>query len=130
MTRQDFVLILRKLLLRMEREEWEFDEYFGSTSYNDDKGYLTYAATGIDTFRLRFLGPKQKTAIPNVLVVWPDSTTEHRPYTNLVGLLKQGERPILLYCPVSLKEISPERHRRRVSRILQSANVQFIKDSQ
>ena len=120
----------RNLLKRMEEEEWEFNEYFGSTPYNDGKGYRKYAATGIDTFTLKFLGPKQKTSIEKVLVVWPDSTTEYRPLNNLRGLSKQGVRPAFLYCPINPKDIYPEKHRLNVMKQLTLNNVEYIKENQ
>jgi len=127
MNRQELVLTLRKLLLRMEREECELEQELGfSWDINQNTGIKQYKTNGIDTFTLRFLGPKPQSYIPPVTVVYCDGRTEERSYTNVRGLINA----VYLYCPVSLKEITPERHRRRVSRILQSANVQFIKDSQ
>lgn len=126
MTRQDFVLILRKLLLRMEREEWEFDEYFGSTSYNDGKGSFKYTATGIDTFTLKFLGPKRNSHIPPVTVVYCDGKTEERSYTNIRGL----HNVVYLYCPIDPATITPEYHRRKVLTHFKLSNVQYIKENQ
>ena len=127
MNRQELVLTLRKLLLRMEREECELEQELGfSWDINQNTGIKQYKTNGIDTFTLKFLGPKRNSHIPPVTVVYCDGKTEERSYTNIRGL----HNVVHMYCPINPNTISPERHRRRVSRILQSANVQFIKDSQ
>jgi len=129
MTRQQVVLLLRKLLKRMEEEEFEINEFYGH-DYVVVGSVYKYINTGHDTFVLKFLGPKQKTVIENVLVVWPDSTTEYRPWNNLRGLSKQGVRPAFLYCPVNPKDIYPETHRLNVMKQLTLNNVHYIKENQ
>ena len=128
MTRQQVVLLLRSLLKRMEEEEWEFNENFGHDCVPVQSAYK-YVANKRDTFTLRFTGPKQNSEIPNILIVWPDSTTEYRPWRNLRGLSKRGERPTLLYCPIDPNTITPEKHRLNVLKQFQLSNVQYIKET-
>lgn len=125
MTRQQVVLLLRKLLLRMEEEEFELSEYCGNTSYPDKKGFLIYTATGWDTYTLKFLGSKKNSHIPPVTVVYCDGKTEERSYTNIRGL----HNVVHMYCPINPSTITPEKHRLKVLQQFQLSNVQYIKEN-
>ena len=126
MNRSKLVIYLRNLLLRMENEEWELDEELGTAWIMVDSKSKQYIGNGIDTFTLRFLGPKQKTAIPPITVVYCDGKTEERSYTNVRGLINA----VYLYCPIDPATITPEYHRRKVLTHFKLSNVQYIKENQ
>lgn len=128
MNRKQAITLIRRLLKRTENEEYEISQEFGYASIPSDH-INKYILANLDTVTIKFLGPKTKTKIPPVLIVWPNGTTEERSYQNLRGLIKQNMRPTYLYCPINPNTIYPESHRQKVLSQLRKNNVCYIKEN-
>lgn len=123
MARADAIILLRRLLKRMEQEEWTLDENLGYDPILTEHSYSKHELNGLDSYTLNFRGPKQKTSIPDVLVVWPDGYSERKPYREVRGIQRNGERPIYKYCPIKLSDIKPINHQKAVIECFRTSDI-------
>lgn len=119
MNRKQVIILIRRLLKRMENEEYEIKEEFDYNFLTD-----TYLPTNLDVISLRFLGPKRRTKIPPVLIVWPNGTTEERSYNQVRGL---NPTPTYLYCPIDINAVEPIDFRNELLTNFTRDNVNYKK---
>lgn len=125
MARSDVIILLRKLLKRMEEEEWTLDEKLGS-NVEYKGGFKEYQANGRDTYTLKFNGPKRESHIPLVTIVWEDGYSERRSYRQVRGIQRNGERPVYKYCAIKLEDIEPSHHRENVRKCFLASGISYI----
>lgn len=127
MARSDVIILLRRLLKRMEQEEWTLDEKLGrNVEYK--RGFKEYQANGRDTYTLKFNGPKRESHIPSVTIVWEDGSVSSEHWKDITGLTHEGLKPVYKYCPIKLNTIVPGYLLLEVMRVFQLNHVSTIEE--
>ncbi len=111
MNRADVIILLRRLLKRMEQEEWTLEEYNGK-----------------DTYTLKFNGPKRETHIPQVITVWEDGQTMSTAWNDIPARRLNSIETVYRYCPIKLSTIFPWKLRLEVIKVFQLNHVSTIEE--
>lgn len=111
----------------MEEEEWTLDEKLGS-NVEYKGGFKEYQANGLDTYTLKFNGPKRESHIPLVTIVWEDGSVSSEHWKDITELTHEGLKPVYKYCPIKLNTIVPRHLFLEVVRIFQLNHVSTIEE--
>ncbi len=111
MSRADVIILLRRLLKRMEQEEWTLEEYNGK-----------------DTYTLKFNGPKRETHIPQVITVWEDGQTMSTAWNDIPARRLNSIEAAYRYCPIKLSTIKPFELFQKVAKVFELNHVSTIEE--
>jgi len=128
MARADVIILLRRLLKRMEQEEWTLDEDLGHDTILTRPGYGKYGSTGLDTYTLKFRGPKRETHIPQVITVWEDGQTMSTAWNDIPARRLNSIEAVYRYCPIKLSTIKPLKLFQEVVIIFELNHVSTIEE--
>ena len=127
MARADVIILLRRVLKRMEQEEWTLDENFGYDTTPVPHG-IVREYNGIDTYTLKFNGPKRETHIPQVITVWEDGQTMSTAWNDIPARRLNDIEAVYRYCPIKLSTIKPLKLFQEVAKVFELNHVSTIEE--